>query len=270
MRHRWVTFTLLAAVSGSLLVATGCTTDASRTGSGSRVVPEKPVPDVVRRMIEAHGGMDAWRTAPSVRFTERWGEAAATRVAVEQGTRRVYMEVPGTRSRMAWDGERAWSIEWRGAPPRFLAQLNYYFLNLPWLSMDPGVKLGEPGTGLLRDDPTSYSTVMMTFDEGVGDTPGDYYELYIHPETHLLEACRYVVTYKALLPPGSKHTPDHILVFDEHETVNGLVVPTRFTVYEMDHSVYARCSITDWSFDQPFDATMVTMPAGAVVDTTTP
>ena len=259
-----------AVVAGALLIVVGCTSKPPQSNP-DQAAPEKSMPDVVRRMIEAHGGMEPWRSAPSVRFTDRWDDAKPTSVAVEQGSRRVHMEVVGTGSRMAaWDGEPAWSTEWQGPPSRFMAQLTYYFLNLPWLTMDPGVKLAEPGTGRLWDDSTSYATVMMTFDPGVGDTPDDFYELYIHPDTHRLKACRYVVTYQALVPPGAKHTPEHMLVFDRHETVSGLVVPTRLTIYGMDRSVVARCSISDWSFDQPFDAAMVAMPPGAVVDTTTP
>jgi len=268
MRHAGVTFSVLAALNAFLLAVMGCTAQSPRTETAA--APEKPVPDVVRRMIEAHGGMQAWHAAPSVSFTDRWGDGLSTRVTVEQGGRRSHIQEVGTSARMAWDGERAWSLAWKGAPPRFAARLSYYFLDLPWLTQDPGVNLADRGPGRLWDDPTPYTTVMMTFDEGVGDTPDDTFELYIHPETHLLKACRYVMTYRAVLPPGAEKAPAHVVVFDQHATVNGLVVPTRFTVYGMDHSVLTTCSVTDWSFDQPFDATLVAMPAGAVMDTTTP
>jgi hypothetical protein len=258
----------LAAICGSLLAVLGCAAEPPRTESAA--APEKPTPEVVRLMTEAHGGMAAWQAAPSVCFTDQWSGGKPTRVAVERGTRRVHIEEVGTGARMAWDGEQAWSVEWKGAPPRFTAQLSFYFLNLPWLVHDPGVNLGEPGAGQLWDDPTPYATVMMTFDEGVGDTPEDSFELYVHPETHRLKACRYVMTYRAVLPPGAEKAPAHVVVFDEHDTVGGLVVPTRLTLYGTDRSVIATCSITDWSFDQPFDASKVAMPSGAVMDTTTP
>lgn len=267
MTSKRIAVALAVACSGWLLATPGCTPSER---AASDAPPEKPVPEVVRRMIDAHGGMEPWRAAPSVRFTERWGDGPAVIVTVEQGRRRVYQEMAGADTRLGWDGERAWSVGFNGPPPRFLAQLNYYFLNLPWLTMDPGVLLGEPGTGRLWDDPTEYATVMMTFEGGVGDTPDDYYELYVHPETHRLAACRYTVTYRALLPPGAEKTPDHLLVYEAYETVNGLVMPTRFTIYGMDHAVLAKCTVSDWAFDQPFDATRAAMPEGAVVDTTTP
>lgn len=231
---------------------------------------------VVDAMIAAHGGMEAWTNAPTVSFTDTWYMGGSTkgessRVMVEQGSRRATIDRVGEAGSMAWDGETAWSVDWTSpTPPRFLALLNYYFLNLPWLVKDPGVVLGEPGTGTLWDDPAEYTTVRVTYEPGTGDTPDDYYVLFIDPETHRLAGCEYIVTYAELLPPGVEHTPPHILLYEEYETVNGLLVPTRFTIYEEDHSGYARCDVTDWSFDKPFDASRMEMPAGAKVDTSRP
>lgn len=268
MDRSWMRFMRRAAVVGVLALVSGCAADTSRDEAAP--VAAREVPDVIARMIEAHGGMEAWKSAPSVRFTERWDDGPPTTVTVEQGARRAHQEIAGTNARMGYDGERAWGVEWKGAPPRFAARLNYYFLNLPWLATDPGVLLGEPGIGRVFDDSTAYMTVMMKFEPGTGDTPDDSFELYIHPATHRLMACKYVMTYRALLPPGVERAPEHMLVFEEHATVNGLVVPTRYTIHNMDRSVLARCAIGDWAFDRPFDAAMVAMPEGAVVDTTRP
>ncbi len=232
--------------------------------------------EVVESMIAAHGGMERWASAPTVSFEDEFRPGEATeggvsRVTVEQGPRRAYIDFPGSEMRMSWDGEKAWSENWAAPyPPRFLALLNYYFLNLPWLALDPGVHLGEPGTARLWDEPTEYVTVKMTFGEGVGDTPGDYYVLYIHPETHRLAATEYTVTYQALLPEGVESTPPHILVFDQHTTVDGLLVPTHYTIYETDRSVYASCDVRDWSFTRAFDTSRMSMPEGAAIDDSTP
>jgi len=233
--------------------------------------------EIVDAMIEAHGGMEAWASAPTVSFEDRFSRPGAeepgpwTRVVVEQGPRRAYIDVLGTDMHMAWDGEKAWSVNWKmPTPPRFLALLNYYFVNLPWLAKDPGVLLGQPGKAKLWDDPTEYITIKVTYESGVGDTPEDYYVLYIHPETHQLKGCEYIVTYKSLLPEGVAHTPPHILVFEEFETVSDLVVPTKYTIYETDQSVYASCEIRNWSFSKSFDSSRMEMPEGAVIDETEP
>lgn len=235
----------------------------------------RPVPEPVQRMIEAHGGMEPWSQVTSFRFTEAWGlpdgsTTPAMRVMVEPGARRVAMHAVEGESRLGWDGETAWSLNYQGLPPRFVALLDFYFLHLPWLTMDPGVRLEEAGTARLWDDPTEYHLVKVTFDPGTGDTPDDFYDLYIDPATHRLKACRYVVTYQALLTPGETQTPPHVLVYDEYATVDGMVVPTHFTIYLEDHSPFATCTIGDWSLQEPFDASLAAMPEGAVVDTTTP
>lgn len=230
---------------------------------------------LIDAMIEAHGGMERWASAPTVSFTDelRPGETpsgAPTRVTVEQGPRRAYLDVTGTEMRMAWDGGKAWSENWAlPMPPRFLALLDYYFLNLPWLARDPGVNLAEVGQAQIPGDSSRYQTVRMTFDPGTGDTPDDYYVLYIDPVTQRLKATEYIVTYQALLGEGEKSTTPHLLVYDEWTQVDGLTVPSHYTIYEGE-AVYATNQIRDWSFTEPFDLSRMAMPAGAVVDTSTP
>lgn len=230
--------------------------------------------EICARMVEAHGGMDPWQAAATIRFQDQWTrpqESPVGHTVVDADTRRATIDFPDADMSLAWDGERAWSTNWKmPMPPRFLALLNFYFVCLPWLTQDPGVILGDPGKAHLWDDPTEYITVRMTFGEGVGDTPDDYYLLYIDPVSHRLAGCEYIVTYAALLPEGVDHTPPHILLFTDWTTVNGLTVPTAYTIHNEDQSVYAACEIRDWSFDEPFDESRMTMPENAVVDTSSP
>lgn len=226
---------------------------------------------IAGRMTDAHGGLERWASAPSVAFRDSWSqpgarEAMVSNVIVEQGRRRAHLAYPNLPARIAWDGKRCWSLEWHGGPPRFFALLNYYFLSLPWVVHDPGVVLHAPERKQLWDDPTSYVAIRMTFEPGVGDTPDDYYVLYIHPDTYRLHGCTYVVTYPGLVPQGEAHAREHILLFDEWTTVSGLVVPTRFTIYELDRTVYAQCRISHWSFSKPFDETLLEIPDGARED----
>jgi hypothetical protein len=254
---------------GLLLVA-GC---AKEEQAKSPPIPLRG-PHIVQEMVAAHGGLDRWRSATTVSFIDEFGvpdqPSQSSHVMVEQGRRRAYIEMPDVGSALCWDGTKAWSTNWQSPlPPRFLALLNYYFLNLPWLTQDPGVELAVEGTGTVAGDPTECVTVMMTFEPGTGDTPDDYYRLYIDPTTKRLKACAYVVTYEALLPPGVASTPEHLLVYDETTTVEGLVLPTRYTIYE-NEAIYATCSIRAWALDQPFDEARMKMPEEAVLDTSRP
>lgn len=228
---------------------------------------------IIEKMIKAHGGMKKWKKAPTVSFKDAWYIGSSTtpsisRVMVEQNSRRAYLDFPRQNAFVSWDGEKAW-IEGGEIkmPPRFVALLNYYFVNLPWLTQDPGVNLSEPKILTLFDDPTPTIAINMTFDKNVGDTPDDYYLLYIDPKTYQWKGCEYIVTYPSLLPDGKKAKPSHILLVDDYETVNDLIVPSKYTIYKKDHSVYARCDIGDWSFKKPFDESRMEMPASARLDT---
>ncbi|HMB69629.1 MAG TPA: hypothetical protein VKU85_09955 [bacterium] len=223
-------------------------------------------------MTEAHGGLEAWRALGSMTFVDSWSTGLAGRVTMETGSRRAVLELTGSDAVAAWDGAKVWSVHWPAEmpPPRFLVGLNWYFLNLPWLVHDPGVRLAEEGTVTVGDDPTQYVAVRMTFGEGVGDTPDDYYLLYIHPETWRLHGCEYVVTYDAILPDGVEHTPPHDLIFEEFTETGGLVLPTAFTVYNKDGTVYASCRVEEWNLDEPFDEARLEMPDGAVLDESQP
>jgi hypothetical protein len=265
---------LTIAVAGACSKKKETANEENASGQAAQVDPEAP--SIVIAMIEAHGGMATWRSARTVSFEDEFKGAAdsagsVSRVMVDQEKRRAYIDTPATGEQIAWDGERAWSINWKQSyPPRFLALLNYYFLNLPWLTMDPGVKLATAGEDSLWDDPAKYKIVKMSFMPGTGDTPGDTYRLYIDPESKRLKACAYTVTYRALLPDSVDSMPEHILVYEDFATVEGLVVPTRYTIYSTDRTPLAICEIRDWSFDRPFNEKRMTMPDSAIVDESKP
>jgi hypothetical protein len=256
-----------------LVLLVGCST--------STPTPEPPPPaagptrsEVVNKMIEAHGGLEGWKTAPTMSFTDSFLPAAAktpvvSQVTVEMTSRRAYLDFPAMDAQIVWDGEKAWSTNWKGrTPPRFLALLSFYFVGLPWLTADPGANLSEPGTGTLPDDPTEYITVKMTFGPGVGDTPDDYYLLFIDPNTYELKATEFTVTYADVLPPDVEFKKD-LGVFEAYEEVEGLKVPARFPLY-VDGELQGTYEWREVSFSQPFDGSRMTMPEGAVVDDSNP
>ena len=266
------------------LIAVGTVVAAASMGCGEKETPRdkaradsaaRAVPDIVRDMIAAHGGMDAWSGAKTVSFEDEFvapgGPSSVSRVTVEQGRRRAYIEYPATGSMAAWDGDSCWSKNWKAPfPPRFAIHLNYYFLNLPWLTMDPGVKLVEEGTGRLPRDSTEYATVLMTFEPGTGDTPNDYYRLHIDRESKRLKGYEYVATYRAILPKGVPSSPENILVYDSYDSVSGLLVPTKYTIYGPKQEIVGTCIIRNWSFELPFGSSSVEPVPGAVMDRSTP
>ena len=248
----------------AVLTLLGCSSPAPPSQG---VSPPDPGREVAALMIEAHGGLEKWRSAPTVSFeVTNHPSGTVSRETVEQGARRAYHDFPGTDTRLAWDDTKAWSENWeRRQSPRFAALLNYYFMNLPWLTADPGVILGEPGTGTLLDDPAEYITVQMSFEPGVGDTPDDTYLLYIDPNSYLLHATEFTVIYGR-----AEASEPRILVYEQFTTVDGLMVPIQAGSYRKDGSSSGFREISNWSFREPFDESRMVMPLGAVLDTSSP
>ena len=241
---------------------------------------------LAERMIAAHGGMAKWKAAPTVSFThimfqpglpegnDPWWIHLET---VEQGQRRTYQDWPLDNAQLVNDGKTVWTTNWnKDNPPRFMSGLTYYFLNLPWLTQDPGVILTGPGKGKLPDNDKEFLTLRMTYEGPAGDTPDDYYVIYIDPETYRMAGTEYVVTYATMLdlfklPPEAKFLGPIYHVFDDFTTVDGLTLPSRYHTHGPDGKViYGEHTVLDISFEKPFDESRLEMPEGAVIDTSDP
>ena len=234
---------------------------------------------VAKKMIEAHGGMEKWSQAPTVSFKhtmiapqqpdDPWTSIDVT----EQGSRRTYQDWPLDEATIVFDGKETWSTDWKRLnPPKFMVNMAYYFLNLPWITQDDGVVLGDFGEGKLPHDDKAYITIRMTFEAGVGDAPDDYYVIYIDPDTHLMRGCEYIVTYGAMLdlfnmPPDVKFLGPLVKVFDDYEKVDGLMVPMTYKTYTPNGQMYGDHSVENVSFKQPFDEARMKKPNNAVIDT---
>lgn len=227
------------------------------------------------RMIEAHGGLGRWNAMPSVSFlrlSTRNGESAVdeVRVVVEQGRRRTYLQW-SDGARITSDGTKVWSTGWtRPTPPSFMVNLDYYFFGLPWFTRDPGVQLSMVGSGSLPGESVVCAKVKMSFDAS-NRSSDDIYTLYIDPETNLLRGVEYTVTHAALidsakLPEGRRSLGPFFRIFDAYERVDGLVVPGRARSVTAEGELRATDELREISFRAPFDASRMSMPAGAKLD----
>lgn len=68
-----------------------------------------------------------------------------------------------------------------------------YFFAAPYKLSDPGTHIEELGMNLLGN--TSFNSARLTFDNGVGDSPEDWYVLYQDTVTDYLVGMAYIVTY---------------------------------------------------------------------------
>lgn len=128
-----------------------------------------------------------------------------------------------------FDGERAWV-----APPEMeFPRARFHLLTWPYFLAAP-FKLRDPGT-LLQPMPDmkvlgeEHEVAQLTFDEGTGDTPDDWYLVYKDEDTDHLRALAYIVTYGT--PKMEAEEEPHAVLYEDLVRQNGVTIPTEWTFY---------------------------------------
>ena len=79
----------------------------------------------------------------------------------------------------------------------------------------------------MPQDAKEYVTVKLTFEASAGDTPKDYYILYIDPDSYELKASEYVMTYASMMQGGAESGPPSVFVWEKTVRVEGLLCSSR-------------------------------------------
>jgi len=252
----------------------------ARTQQSRARLAATPAGQLVDAAVEAHGGLHAWLAARAVRFEFDYRPVGdpkrrmhtESRVDIWNSVARQKELGEDADAELGWNGRAAWITPNRDAFPstaRFWATTPYYFFAMPFVAADPGVRYTQ-----LEDAPlagVTHHLVKLTYAEGTGDSPGDYYVLYLHPETHRLSALRYVVAYPGFFPQGG-HTPEKLMVFHDQRAVQGLLVAHRYEVFAWDEAKGPGDKVTDVEvprvvFGEHYDAALFDPPTGADVST---
>jgi hypothetical protein len=240
--------------------------------------------DLAQKLIEAHGGMKAWNDATILHFEHKMvpptspgaeEDAWLSVETIEAGSRRVYQSWPLDDAVVVFDGEEVWSTGWKRAnPPKFMVHLAYYFLCLPFLTQDPGVNLEYTGMGRFPTAEKDYHQLRVTFDAGIGDSPDDYYVIFVDPVNYQMRGTEFVVTYGPML--DLFHVPADVTfigplfkVYEEVGEFDGLVMPVRYKTFTPDGTMYGDHWVSDYRFRGEFDDMLMKKPTDAVVDTST-
>jgi hypothetical protein len=167
--------------------------------------------EIAETMMNTMGGKDAWNRARYVRFdfivdipsqnasTQRfhlWDKHSG-RYRIEskdkEGHPVVTLFNAGTREGQVYsDGKKlTGDANASGLKSAYGAFINdMYWLAMPWKWLDAGVNLKY--LGRKNRQGRSYDVVELTFGK-VGLTPGDRYEAFVSPRSHLMEHWRYVL-----------------------------------------------------------------------------
>lgn len=170
--------------------------------------PDNKATEIAQAMMTAMGGQDNWNRAHFVRYDFK--VTAGGKVVVDRahlwdkmtgryridsktkdGKPSVALFNPATQQGTVYvDGKKlegaAASAAMKGAYGTFINDM--YWLSMPWKWMDAGVHLKY--LGQKPHGKETYDVVELTFGK-VGLTPGDRYEAYVSPKSHLMEHWEY-------------------------------------------------------------------------------
>ncbi|WP_116125322.1 DUF6503 family protein [Lewinella sp. IMCC34183] len=223
--------------------------------------------------IEAHGGLEAWYGNGPLYYHFNYqplddGSPRNTLAYNDYvNSRAVHLLATDTTQRFGFDGTEAWSTTGEridGMSPRFWSLTPYYFVGLPFVLADAGIILDTLSPASL--DGTTYDMVRVTYESGTGDADGDYYVLYLNPDTGQLDALRYVVSYPGYFPNGG-HTPEKLMQLTGKTKVDGVTLPTGYaTNYWNDGDPGERVTdiqVTDYAFRPELGGDFFAMPDSA-------
>lgn len=251
---------LLAIVMLLLLVACGeSTPDVAK----NPVPVQKEFPEFFQKVLDAHGGWETWNEMNTLKFTATQRQPN-THYTVDLKSRKEVIEMDG-KYKFGNDGEKVWITPARDSfpskSPRFVKNLLFYFVAVPFVFADDGVNLEDQG--MTKVDGRDYQMIKATFGEGIGDAPEDQYIMYVNPNTSRVHILTYSVTYF----DKSRATNYNALMYS-WENVNGLLFPSKNTGYK-----WVDGTLGDKRYEAPFanasyskekmEETMFDIPEGA-------
>ena len=110
----------------------------------------------------------------------------------------------------------------------------------------------------------------MTFPEQSASAPGDYYELYIDPSTHLLKAVGFNITHPGMVANRNQALGPIVHVFEEYAVLDGLTLPSYYVSFGFNprnrNTSNAIHVVFDVRIDEPFDEARMVRPSDAITD----
>lgn len=110
---------------------------------------------------------------------------------------------------------------------RFHAYTWSYFFLFPYKLSDEGTHWSEFGQEQLNNTP--YNIQKLTFGNGVGDTPDDWYYVYSNTENHLLTVAAYIVTYGKGKEKAEQDP--HAIKYEDFNNVEGIPFANQWTFW---------------------------------------
>ena len=230
-RIAWITGLTGVVLIIVTLPLTGCTYSDSPAESPnvqSTALVSTAEQDALDKSIAAHGGLDRWKSFGSLEYTvERRGRSEHH--LIDLYSRRTLQT--GESFQIGYDGTDVWvspSLDAYAGNARFMNGLDFYFFAIPFVLADPGTHREYLGKVLINDEP--YEAVKISYDDGVGASPDDYYIVHLDPETFQLKILLYTATFRSQTPSENYNAR----VYEDWKEINGLLLPTRMIAASWD------------------------------------
>ncbi|SDR65797.1 DUF6503 family protein [Gramella sp. MAR_2010_147] len=102
-----------------------------------------------------------------------------------------------------------------------------YFFAMPFKLTDPGTVWEEQEPKIL--DSLQYETAKLSFKSNVGDSPDDWYVVYKEPETNMLKAAAYIVTFSSEQEKAEEDP--HAIVYANYQNFDKVAIPTQWSFH---------------------------------------
>jgi len=173
-------------------------------------------PEALKKVLEKHGGLDAWKKAKTLSYS--LNEEVHT---VDLHSRKTL--VTAKDYSLGFDGKEVWVSQKDSTAfkkdPKFYYNLFFYFYAMPFVLADDGIVYNDVEPLVYED--VSYPGIKIGYQSNVGMSPEDNYFIYYNPETFQMEWLGYTVTY------FSKEVSKKVKMirYDNWEDVNGFLLP---------------------------------------------
>jgi hypothetical protein len=188
-------------------------------------------------VLAAHGGMQPMTAASSLQFsffTKKLGNPTPfySSEALDLATGDAYVEWPFWDATIGWNGQAVWTENWpMPMPAGFFVRLTSSFLTLPWQMHADDANIGPVRQDTLPNDNAVYDVIRITFDHRGPGIPGNFYDLFIDPETRLMKAIRFDISHPGMVANPSQPLGPNYHVFGDYRDFNGMLIPTFYQSY---------------------------------------
>ena len=185
------------------------------------------LPSVLQQALAAHGGLNQWHAQQLLEYdVYRQGQLVDHQL-IALRTRKVLLN--NDTYQIGYDGTDYWispDTTVFESDVRFYHNLQFYFMALPFLFADPGIRYEVLEPRDFQGKP--YDVLRITFEPGVGDSSDDEYVVYFDQESHQLTLLLYTVTYFS----GEPAQQYNARWYQEWQEISQLLLPMKVGGYE--------------------------------------